>query len=264
MIWFAVMFAVAMVISAVGFKKYVYFISLGYGFSVAGIAIASLIAFHEDLTAGTVVICVLMSLYGVRLAGYLLLRELRSASYRKAMKNNIKDGKNMSMVAKVSIWVTCALLYACQTSPVYFRLAVNEDVNAALWIGIVIMFLGVAIESTADIQKNIAKKKDPNTFVRTGLFKIVRCPNYFGEMVFWTGVLISGIGAFDSVVFWIISILGYLGIIYVMFSGARRLELRQNKNYGEDPEYQKYVKTTPIMVPLIPLYSVESQKWLVG
>ena len=25
-----------------------------------------------------------------------------------------------------------------------------------------------------------------------------------------------------------------------MFSGARRLEIRQNKNYGDDPEYQQY------------------------
>lgn len=33
-IWF--MFAAALVISAIVFKKYVWFISLGYGFSIAG------------------------------------------------------------------------------------------------------------------------------------------------------------------------------------------------------------------------------------
>ena len=57
---------------------------------------------------------------------------------------------------------------------------------------------------------------------------------------------------------------GYLGIIYVMFGGARRLEMRQNRTYGDDPEYQSYVKKTPIMLPLIPLYSVEKYKWLVA
>ena len=35
-------------------------------------------------------------------------------------------------------------------------------------------------------------------------------------------------------------------------------------NYGNDPEYQKYVKTTPILLPFIPLYSVAKYKWLVG
>ena len=43
-----------------------------------------------------------------------------------------------------------------------------------------------------------------------------------------------------------------------------RLEVRQNKNYGNDPEYQKYVKTVPILLPFIPLYSVEKYKWLVA
>ena len=59
-------------------------------------------------------------------------------------------------------------------------------------------------------------------------------------------------------------LIGYISIIFVMFSGARRLEIRQNKNYGSDPEYQKYVKSVPILVPFIPLYSVEKYKWLVA
>ena len=45
---------------------------------------------------------------------------------------------------------------------------------------------------------------------------------------------------------------------------ARRLEIRQNRTYGSDPEYRAYVKKTPIMIPLIPLYSVEKYKWLVA
>lgn len=35
--------------------------------------------------------------------------------------------------------------------------------------------------------------------------------------------------------------LGYLSIVFVMFSGARRLELHHNKTYGNAPEYQAYV-----------------------
>ena len=49
-----------------------------------------------------------------------------------------------------------------------------------------------------------------------------------------------------------------------MFGGARRLEIRQNKSYGDDPEYQRYVKTTPIMIPFVPIYSVEKYTWLVA
>lgn len=49
-----------------------------------------------------------------------------------------------------------------------------------------------------------------------------------------------------------------------MFGGARRLEIRQNRNYGNDPEYQAYVKKAPIILPLVSLYSVKKYKWLVG
>ena len=74
----------------------------------------------------------------------------------------------------------------------------------------------------------------------------------------------SGIGSNQRAGQWIVSALGYLSIVYIMFGGARRLEIRQNKNYGKDPEYQAYVKSVPILVPFIPLYSVEKYKWLVA
>ena len=126
------------------------------------------------------------------------------------------------------------------------------------------MAAGIILESLADAQKSKAKAKNPNRFCDTGLYRIVRCPNYLGEVLFWTGVFVSGVDSFNGVWQWIGAIIGYVCIVYIMFGGARRLEIRQNKNYGADEEYQKYVKKTPILIPLIPLYSVEKHKWLVG
>lgn len=61
-----------------------------------------------------------------------------------------------------------------------------------------------------------------------------------------------------------ISALGYIGIVYVMFSGARRLELRQNETYGHDPEFRAYIKRTPLILPFVPIYSVAKYRWLKG
>ena len=47
-----------------------------------------------------------------------------------------------------------------------------------------------------------------------------------------------------------------------MFSGAKRIEISQNKSYGKDPEFQKYIKITPILIPFVPLYSLEKYHWL--
>ena len=164
---------------------------------------------------------------------------------------------------KIAIWTSCAVLYVTQISGVFYRLANAATDNAMIFIGVAVMVFGVSLESAADIQKNNAKKINPRRFVDTGLYRIVRCPNYLGEMIFWTGVLISGIGAVSGWQ-WVVVAIGYIGIIFVMFSGARRLEIRQDKNYGNDPEYQKYVTTVPILLPFIPLYSVKKHKWLVA
>ena len=263
MLLFLAMFAVALVFSSIGFKKYVWFISLGYGFAVAAIGAGLLIAGRDQLTAGTACACILLVVYGLRLGGYLAFRELRT-SYSSKMEGEIKSGDGMSLAAKLAIWISAALLYVCETSPVIFRFVNGSGTDALLVVGLIISVVGLVVETTADLQKNAAKKENPGRFVDTGLFRIVRCPNYFGEMLFWTGMFVGGIAIYAGPLQWIAALLGYLGIIYVMFGGARRLEIRQNKSYGDDPEYQRYVKTTPIMIPLIPLYSVEKYKWLVA
>jgi steroid 5-alpha reductase family enzyme len=126
------------------------------------------------------------------------------------------------------------------------------------------MAAGLLLEGAADLQKSSAKKREPYRFVDTGLYRLVRCPNYLGEMVFWLGVLISGVGSLHGALQWAVAAVGFILIVFVMFSGARRLEIRQNRNYGEDPEYQKYVKTVPILLPFVPLYSVEKYKFLMA
>ena len=260
---FWILFGVCMLVSAIGFKNYVWFISLGYGFSIAAEGLAMLLLYGKQLTLGTVICCVVFFLYGCRLGGYLAFREIKSGSYKKNMVGEIKDGKTVPFGVKIAIWTSCALLYVTQIAGVFYRLQNAVQDNAFVFIGAAVMIFGVSLESAADIQKNKAKKVNPRRFVDTGLYRIVRCPNYLGEMIFWTGVLISGIGAVSGWQ-WIVVAIGYIGIIFVMFSGARRLEIRQDKNYGNDPEYQKYVTTVPILLPFVPLYSVKKHKWLVA
>ncbi len=254
----------ALLVSSIGFYKFVYFISLGYGFSVAVIGVALIVLFREIMNPVLLIMCLLFVVYGCRLGGYLLLRELRNASYRNHMKTEVTDGATMPFFVKVCIWVSCAVLYVLEVSPVFFRLQNGGAVDTVTVIGAVIMACGILLESMSDHQKSAAKKINPKRFCDTGLFRIVRCPNYLGEILFWTGVLVSGVTTLNGVWQWAAAIAGWVCIVYIMFGGARRLEIRQNKNYGADPEYQAYVKSTPIILPLVPLYSVEKYTFLKG
>ena len=260
--WF--LMAPALAVSAMGFYKYVYFISLGYGFSIALQGAALLLLFREAAPLPVAALCLLLGIYGLRLGGYLLGREISSSAYRSAMKRELKSSTAVSIPVKLCIWVSCALLYTLQVSPVLFRLQNGVGSDWAAAVGGVIMLGGILLEAAADRQKSMAKALDPKRFCDTGLYRLVRFPNYLGEILFWTGVFLSGVTAYQGPWQWGAGILGWVCIVYIMFGGARRLELRQNRNYGQDPAYQQYVKKTPILLPFVPLYSVAKYRFLVG
>ena len=161
--YFLILLVLALIASSCGFYKYVWFISIGYGAAVALIGAGLLVLFSGNLTAGTVLQCVLFIAYGCRLSGYLAYRDLKTA-YHRRMKNN-----SVSFAAKIGIWVSAAILYVLETSPVLFRLSGNKGTDAFCIAGFVLSVIGLLLESTADLQKNCAKKKNPGRFVDTGL-----------------------------------------------------------------------------------------------
>ena len=74
-----------------------------------------------------------------------------NASYQNTMKTEIKDGSDMNFFLKVVIWACCALLYCCETAPIFFRLKNQAGTDAAAIIGTIIMALGIVLESSADL-----------------------------------------------------------------------------------------------------------------
>ena len=262
-----ILLAVSAVLCAVGFYKFVYFLSIGYGFAVAGLGIAVFIMYLIMPTATPVWIMivgmVLFVLYGARLSGFLLFRELKNATFKKTevAKDTLskKDEKKMPVFVKATIWVFVAVLYVLQVSPLFFRFRNGCTDIVVPVIGFVISVAGLFIETLADKQKSAQKKERPDMVAMKGLYKIVRCPNYFGEITFWTGVFVAGITAYQTVGQWIMAVIAYVAIVYIMFNGAERLEKRQMKRYGDNAEYRAYADKTPIILPLIPLYHLNKK-----
>ncbi len=248
--------AVSLVLCCMGFKSFVWFMSIGYGLSTAGIGLTLLIMSLVSGNANVFFIaeCLLLIIYGFRLGGFLLIREMKNEKYRAKLAEAGGAAK-VPVFVSVVIWIFCGVLYIFQTSPAIYRLqnGLAVEPNVAQYIGLAISVLGIVLESVADKQKSAQKNENPNLPAMKGLFKMCRCPNYFGEILFWTGLFVSGIGAVQGVQ-WIIAVIGYVGIVYIMFSGAKRLETRHIKNYGSNPDYNAYADKTPVLIPLIPLY----------
>lgn len=252
-----IVFVVALAACAVGFKKYVYFLSIGYGFAIAAGAVAVGIIFHKRLDFIPLVQLLLFVAYGARLSGFLVVRELKSANYRKTLGEATKTEKPMPIFVMVAIWIFCALLYTAQLSPVFYRLfnhvTARKDYVLPM-IGIVMSAVGLYLEAEADDEKTQQKKKNPDMVATKDLYKYVRCPNYFGEIVFWTGMFVGSWGALRGAGQWIMAVVAWICIVFIMFNGAQRLEKRQNKRYGKLAAYRKYVAKTPIIIPFLPIY----------
>ncbi len=262
-----ILLAVCAVMCAVGFYKFVYFLSIGYGFAVAGGGIAIFVMYLVNPSATPIwLILVQMALfiaYGARLSGFLLVRELKNISFKKTdvakdtlAKNN---EKKMPVFVLATIWICVSVLYVAQVSPMLFRYT-NASIDIMVpAIGIIVSVFGLILETIADNQKSAQKKENPDMVATKGLYKIVRCPNYLGEIIFWTGIFVSGVTTYATIGQWITAILAYICIVYIMFNGAQRLEKRQMARYGDNKEYNDYADKTPIIIPLLPIYHLNKK-----
>ncbi len=262
-----ILLAVCAVLCAVGFYKFVYFLSIGYGFAVAGGGIAILIMYFVNPTDTplwiVLVQAALFLIYGARLSGFLLIREFKNLSFRKtdvAKDTLAKNGeKKMPIFVLATIWICVTVLYVAQVSPMLFRYDNGSSDIILPIIGFAVSIFGLILESIADNQKSAQKKQRPDMVATKGLYQMVRCPNYLGEILFWTGVFLSGITAYANVGQWITAVLAYVCIVYIMFNGAQRLEKRQMARYGDNKEYNDYADKTPIILPLLPIYHLNKK-----
>ncbi len=258
---FGIFFGLSLLVCLCGFKKYVYFMSIGYGFSVAiigaAMAVLGLTGAYGPLSLAHYVQFVLFVIYGFRLSGFLLIREIKNAAYRKTLAE--ATGDEIPVFVKFFMWITMGVLYTAQTSGVAFRLFNEAGSSAVQWVGIAISAFGIGLETVADQQKSKQKAERPDMVAMKQLYKIVRCPNYFGEILFWTGVTVSALDCLVGIGQWITVIIAYILIVFIMFNGAQRLEKRQMARYGDNPEYKAYADKTPIIIPLLPVYHLNKQ-----
>ena len=76
----------------------------------------------------------------------------------------------------------------------------------------------------------------------------------------WLGVFVGGLTTYTGIGQWLMAVISFIAIIIIMFNGAQRLEKRQAKRYGNDPEFNHYCDTTPIIIPFVPLYHLTKKE----
>jgi steroid 5-alpha reductase family enzyme len=256
------LFGLALLISASGFYRTVYFVSIGYAFSIAAMAVTTLLVFRQELNWYNLLQNVCLAVYGLRLGIYLLRREAKS-SFSKERESITERTADLTFGRKIPMWIGVSLLYVMMFSPSLFSLTTAPRVPAATvlqLLGLAIMFGGLGLEALADAQKSRFKAQNPRQYCDVGLYRQVRCPNYFGEIMLWIGNWVLGFVFYTSALQWIASFVGLVCIVLIMMGSTKRLEQAQDDRYGAQPAYQEYTQTVPVLFPFLPLHSLKRVK----
>ena len=114
------------------------------------------------------------------------------------------------------------------------------------------------MESIADLQKFKFKVDGNSGFIRTGLWKFSRHPNYFGRSCCGGGCTLfapSPVGPQHLAAFSPLFVTGLLCFV----SGIPLLERSADRKWGSDPEYLEYKQRTPVLIPFLHTRSLENK-----
>lgn len=102
----------------------------------------------------------------------------------------------------------------------------------------------VALQTVSDWQMQMYRKEHPTTFIRTGLWKHARHPNYLGEILMWWGLALYAVVLMPSKP-WLLSG-ALLNTVLFLCASVPLAEKRLSKREG----YVAYRKETRLFLPI--------------
>ena len=198
-----------------------------------------------NLNGANIVIVLLISLWAIRLGSFLFMRIHHDGEDKRFRSIKPSASQFFMTWTLQGLWVS--LCSMCALTAISSNTGIVT--NAFFYIGLALFILGFAIEVMADMEKSAFKANQENKdkFITTGLWARSRHPNYFGEIVLWTGIAVMSFSSLEGLQYLtlISPIFTYLLLVYV--SGVRMLEARGDLKWGDKPEYQEYKKKTPVL-----------------
>lgn len=125
---------------------------------------------------------------------------------------------------------------------------------------------GLIMETLADYQKWQFKQSHPGAFCNVGVWSLSQHPNWFGNMLLWTGIYVMNAPALihpqANISTWnkygrlAVAALGPLFML-ALFNGQATGAIlgdsfqanREKYGYGKDPVFTNYIDTVPVLFP---------------
>ncbi|MEO1657789.1 MAG: DUF1295 domain-containing protein [Pseudomonadota bacterium] len=205
------------------------------------------------------VLTLLVAVWGLRLGGYLALRNIgHGEDYRYvAMRKKAGGDQAFAIQSLMRVFLLQCLIAFFVSLPTqvgqFGSSAVFGTGRGALgllaYLGIAVFAVGLTFEAVGDAQLRAFKAKDENKgkLMTVGLWAWTRHPNYFGDAAVWTGLTLIALESQSGY----LTVLSPALMIFFLYavSGKALLEKGMAKKY---PEYASYKEQVSGFFPMPP------------
>jgi steroid 5-alpha reductase family enzyme len=195
-------------------------------------------------------VAVLVTIWGVRLATYLAIRNVgRGEDYRyRAMRAH--HGVRFPLVSLGTVFLLQGAIMWTVSLPVQVAVAAGDDLPLG-WLdaaGLLLVAAGLCFEAVADAQLSRFKRRPESAgrVMDRGLWRYSRHPNYFGDCLVWWGFGLFGLAAG---MWWTILGPAVMTVLLLKVSGVSLLE---STIVERRPAYRDYMARTSAFVPWPP------------
>jgi steroid 5-alpha reductase family enzyme len=220
----------------------------GLGFVIVNMFYACM---SGDLTARKLLVLILVSIWGLRLAIYLAIRNtVKGEDFRYQEFRKNYGPKRYWWFSFFQTFLLQAVLIMVISLPL---LGINTSsssgaLNGLDYLGILVWLIGFIFEAGGDYQLMRFKQnpKNKGKILDVGFWKFSRHPNYFGDSAVWWSYAIFSIA---SGYYWQIIGSIIMTLLILKVSGVSLLEksLKDTK-----PLYRDYIKKTNSFLPWFP------------
>ncbi len=220
----------------------------GFGFAVLN---AFYVFNLEEIKTRNILLLILVSIWGLRLAIYLAFRNIgKGEDYRYQQFRKDYGHKRYWWFSYFQVFLLQGVLILIVSLPL-LGVHSNKISNDLIWldyVAVVIWVIGFSFEAGGDHQLYQFKKNSNNKgqVLNTGFWRYTRHPNYFGDAAVWWSYALFSIAAGG---YWQIIGAIIMTLLIIKVSGVALLEKTLNNT---KLKYKEYVENTNAFFPWFP------------
>ncbi len=192
---------------------------------------------------------VLTTVWGVRLSGYLTWRNHGKPEDHRYAAMREKHGTAFRWISLFTVFLLQGLILFLVSMPQQLAQAYREDRVALLITGIVLFSVGFCFETVGDWQLARFRRNPENKgrVLNTGLWRLTRHPNYFGDFCVWWGLGVLSLSCGAPVL--VLASCVLMSILLLRISGVALLE---KSLVSRRDGYAEYIRRTSAFFPWPP------------